>query len=227
MAARSPNDQKVNHMTELIHPAFHAALIAAKDRVRDNSAEGAEWTGRWTSNYLNQAIFEDRWTDIHRDSMGAQYCADFLCILGSFEGGDLRLPDLDLNIEWLPNACCMFDGRTFSHEVLKWSGQKRICLVNYIWESSMNDLGVELPSQAPRLSEIEERLRSTRGMFMLGASAGGNLTPLQQRRAWRQKQREKRVRAAEVTRTLVTRRRRVRRRAAARDMVFRFNVCSR
>jgi hypothetical protein len=165
LARRALNDQKVNHISQLIHPAFHTALAAAKDRVRDNSAEGAEWASRWTSDYLNQAIFENRWTQIHRDSAGAQYCADFLSILGDFEGGDLRFPDLDLNFEWLPNACCMFDGRTFSHEVLEWTGVKRICLVNYIWESSMNDLGVELPSRAPRLSEIEQRLRAERGTF--------------------------------------------------------------
>jgi hypothetical protein len=165
MATRSLNDQKVNHMTKLIHPVFHAALTTAKDRVRDNSAEGAEWASQWSSDYLNQAIFENRWTQIHRDSSGAQYCADFLSILGSFEGGDLHLPDLNLTLEWRPNACCMFDGRTFSHEVLKWTGEKRICLVNYIWESSMNDLGVVLPRQAPRLAEIKERLQAERGMF--------------------------------------------------------------
>jgi hypothetical protein len=166
LSARSINDGKVNHMTRIIHPTFHTALCQAKAQVRAKSKEGAEWADQWTIDYLNQAIFENRQTRLHRDSRGAQYCADFLSILGEFTGGDLFLPDLNIHLEWLPNAACMFDGRTFAHEVLPWQGKRRLCMVNYIWKTSMDDLSVDLPHQAPKLSEIQSRVKEERGEIL-------------------------------------------------------------
>ncbi|KAG8690544.1 hypothetical protein FRC11_010856 [Ceratobasidium sp. 423] len=174
LSERALNDGKINHMTKLIHPAFHKTLVEAKERVRTHSTEGATWAEYWTSDYLNQAIFENRQTPLHRDSRGAHYCADFLYILGDFKDGDLFLPDLNLKLEWLPNSACMFDGRTFAHEVMPWSGERRLCLVNYIWKTSLDNLQVELPTKAPSLSEIKTRVaqeRATRAVK--GRSAGG------------------------------------------------------
>ncbi|KEP45252.1 hypothetical protein V565_296940, partial [Rhizoctonia solani 123E] len=162
LADRALNDGKINHITQLIHPAFYNALAAAKLRVKERSAEGEIWASQWTSQYLNQAIFENRQTALHRDSNGAPYCADFLYLLGEFKGGDLFLPDLNLRIEWLPNCALMFDGRIFAHEVLPWEGERRLCLVNYIWKTSLDDLEVELPEEAPQLAGILQRVRDQR-----------------------------------------------------------------
>ena len=142
---------------------YHESLVEAKIRVGQQSTEGAKWVAKWSSDYLNQAIFENRQTPLHRDGRGARYCADFLSILGNFTGGDLFLPDLNIKLEWLPNSACMFDGRTFAHEVMPWTGEKRLCLVNYIWKSSLLDLGVPLPVKAPALSEIVSRVEQERG----------------------------------------------------------------
>ncbi|KAG8690846.1 hypothetical protein FRC11_008721 [Ceratobasidium sp. 423] len=167
--ARALNDGKINHMTKIIHESFHAALIEAKDCIRVKSLEAAGWMDQWTTNYLSQAIFENRQTGLHRDSRGSPYCADFLYILGDFQGGDLFLPDLNIKIEWLPNAACMFDGRTFAHEVLPWKGSRRLCMVNYIWKTAMDDLGVKLPKQAPKLSEILSRVKEDRAARKAGS----------------------------------------------------------
>ncbi|KAG9098872.1 hypothetical protein FS749_002740 [Ceratobasidium sp. UAMH 11750] len=160
---RTATDLKVNHMVDLINPVLNSALVEAKDKVAERSEEGASWVKSWSSNFLNQAIYENRQTKLHRDANGAPYCAEFLTLLGDFTGGDLFLPDINLTLEWLPNSACMFDGRTFAHEVRPWQGTRRICLVNYIWETSMNDLKVKLPERAPKLEEIKAQLEKAKG----------------------------------------------------------------
>lgn len=159
---RADNDYKVNHMAQLLHPTLHDAVELAKTRISAKREESARWVSRWHSVFPGLAVMENRTTGIHRDDNGAFFCADFLYLLGSFVGGDLCLPDLDLRLEWLPGVACMFDGRTFSHEVARWEGTRRLCFSHYLWKTSMRDLKVTLPDSAPDLAGITGRVQRLR-----------------------------------------------------------------
>ncbi|KAG9096013.1 hypothetical protein FS749_009276 [Ceratobasidium sp. UAMH 11750] len=160
-----PNEHKVNHLVSVVSPQLYDALDKAKTAVAERSEEGRSWVESWPSVFPNHGIMENRQTALHRDGNGAHYCADFLSLLGDFQGGDLVLPELNLSLEWLPNTACMFDGRTFSHEVEPWTGVRRICTVRYLWKTSLRDLGVSPPTSAPTIAGIRGRVREGKGVL--------------------------------------------------------------
>lgn len=156
---RAENDYKVNHVARLLHPALYDAVLQAKKTISGRGEESARWASQWHSEFPAIALMENRTTKEHRDDSGVFFCADFLYLLGSFVGGDLCLPDLNLRLEWVPGAACMFDGRTFTHSVRQWKGSRRLCFSHYLWKTSMEDLKVTLPDCAPDLAGITERVK--------------------------------------------------------------------
>ncbi|KAF8595302.1 hypothetical protein BDV93DRAFT_611468 [Ceratobasidium sp. AG-I] len=159
---RKLNDMKINDMVSLIYRELHAALSAAMDKLKAKTGGTGEWANSWHSIYPCMAIVEDRKTQLHADSNGSPRAAEFLTTLGDFSGGELHLPELKLTLDWGPNTACMFDGRSFQHGVLAYRGARRICLVGYLWKSSMNMLGVTLPQTVPSLLDLRAQANAAR-----------------------------------------------------------------
>lgn len=158
-------------MVSLVYRELHAALKTAMDRLKARPDGAGEWANSWHSIYPCMAIVENRQTKLHNDSNGAPRAAEFLTTLGDFSGGELHLPGLKLKLDWTPNTACMFDGRSFSHEVLAFQGPRRLCLIGYLWKSSMERLEVQLPQAVPTLEDLRAQAKHARGTEVSHGSA--------------------------------------------------------
>lgn len=127
----------------------------AREQFESRGGTG-DWLDHWHALFPGLAIIKNRQTQLHRDKRGAQYAGDFLSVFGDFVGGDLSLPDLNLDFEWTSGAACFFDGRTFSHEVKSWEGSLRLCLVSYLWKTSMDALNVTMPLQSMTYGRLQQ-----------------------------------------------------------------------
>lgn len=154
LRVRRPQDEKINDILELLNPRLVKMLNRAREEFGQQGGRG-KWLDHWNGLFPGLAIIQNRQTAVHRDKNGAQYAGDFLSVFGDFRGGDLALPDLNLGLEWIAGAACFFDGRTFLHKVEPWKGSMRLCLVSYLWKTSMTALGIGVPSQAMTYEQLK------------------------------------------------------------------------
>jgi hypothetical protein len=155
-------NHQVDHLIQMLHPALGHSLSKLQKLIIEQGSECSQvLENDWSSPYPCAGFGFNRTTSIHRDSKGLRNGLEVLFLLGEFEGGKLRLQDLNMELEWLPRFLCVFDGHTFSHEVAEWSGGQRTCFIYFCRATTFQTLGAPVVLPAARLGTMKPALRSS------------------------------------------------------------------
>lgn len=141
-----PEDGNVFHqLKKLRHSAFGACteisrfffqildpdLLQKYIRVADEVAK-LDYiqfqTRRSNEPFLMRALLVNLMTYEHKDTGDWHYGFAFLMPVGDFNGGDLVLRELGLQIEAPPGFLQMFRGRELRHSITKWTGRRFVCV---------------------------------------------------------------------------------------------------
>lgn len=153
-------NHQIRHLVEMISPCLGRALQTLRDRVVNLGSEcSTALENIWTSQYMCQGIAFNRKTLLHRDNKGFRNTLEALYLVGTFNPGHLKLPDLNLELEWGPRDFCMFDGYTFAHEASDWTGEGRVCFISFCRASTFKGLGVPVQVPCPKTADIPRILR--------------------------------------------------------------------
>ncbi|KAG9102287.1 hypothetical protein FS749_009627 [Ceratobasidium sp. UAMH 11750] len=153
---KSMLDQRINDLVRRLHPAFYDLLLELRQRLSDSDIPPPVLWDVWSSIFAFQAVGFNRQTRMHRDSAGMEGGLDLLFLLGDFEGGDLEVQDLGLEVDWLPGDLCAFDGKIFSHGIKSWRGQKRRCFIYFVHRNVLKHFGLPTTLPFPLVSELLE-----------------------------------------------------------------------
>ncbi|ROV88738.1 hypothetical protein VMCG_10062 [Cytospora schulzeri] len=85
-------------------------------------------TRRSAEPFVMRALLVNLMTNEHKDTGDWRHGYAFLLPLGDFEGGDLVLRELGLQIQSPPGCCQMFRGRELRHSITKWTGRRFVCV---------------------------------------------------------------------------------------------------
>lgn len=154
-AWKSPLDTRINNVVKWWFPQFHGLLTSCKEEVIKSVQPPAELLQKWQSDFSHLAIGINRTTHKHRDCGGVTHGIDFLLLTGNMtSGGELYLQDLNLTVEWKPGAACAFDGKLFTHEVLEWDGDSRVCFIYFAKRNVFEHFDLPLPLTPPHISAV-------------------------------------------------------------------------
>lgn len=82
--------------------------------------------------FEGRSIIFNRMTPLHPDKSDLKGGWAFMVALGDFKsGGDLRVPKLNLEMQYLPGDLIAIRGRLLPHEVLAWDKGQRISIVHF------------------------------------------------------------------------------------------------
>ncbi|KDN35630.1 hypothetical protein RSAG8_11425, partial [Rhizoctonia solani AG-8 WAC10335] len=149
-------DRQIAYLTDIIHRplgesmrAVRAAMTAIKGPTGDILEHG------WTSAFPCFAVGMNRASAMHRDSKGLSAGMDIIGVLGTFtSGGQLILPDLNLEVEWTPGCLAAFDGYDLRHLVERWDGGCRVALISFCRSSTWRGLKLTDNIPRPNLSQV-------------------------------------------------------------------------
>jgi hypothetical protein len=152
----SPIEQSLDSLFATISPKLHQAVSQAMDKVKWNQlqigskswnqSEIAEVARSWPGAMPGISVISNRATLCHLDINGHKEWYDFLVAAGTYTGCWLRLPDLDLRLEYLPGTVVALNGRILRHEVVEWDGGDRVCYAHWVRPSLLRALSVNFPS---------------------------------------------------------------------------------
>lgn len=75
-----------------------------------------------------RALLVNLMTNEHKDTGDWRHGYAFLLPLGDFEGGDLLLRELELQVQSPPGCCQVFRGRELRHSITRWTGRRFVCV---------------------------------------------------------------------------------------------------
>lgn len=118
---------------EVLDPGLLQQYVRVADEVRklDSISFG---TRRSDEPFAMRALLVNLMTNEHKDTGEWRHGFAFLTPLGDFEGGDLVLRELDLQVQSPPGCCQMFRGRELRHSITRWTG-RRFVVVNVTHEA--------------------------------------------------------------------------------------------
>ncbi|CUA74728.1 hypothetical protein RSOLAG22IIIB_11443 [Rhizoctonia solani] len=153
-------DRQVTYLTNIIHQPLaesmgkvRASMKAIKGPTGDILEHG------WTSAFPCLGLGMNRASGIHRDSKGLSAGMDVIGVFGTFtSGGQLWLPDLNLEVEWTPGCLAAFDGYDLRHMVRRWDGGCRVALISFCRSSTWRGLKLSTSIPRPTLSQVQGQL---------------------------------------------------------------------
>jgi hypothetical protein len=112
---------------QILDPALLQQYIRVADEVSE--LESIPFgTRRSGEPFVMRALLVNFMTNEHKDTGDWRHGYAFLLPLGEFEGGDLVLRELGLQIQSPPGCCQMFRGRELRHSITKWTGRRFVCV---------------------------------------------------------------------------------------------------
>lgn len=112
---------------QILDPALLQQYISVADEV--NKLESIPFgTRRSGEPFVMRALLVNLMTNEHKDTGDWRHGYAFLLPLGDFEGGDLLLRELGLQIQSPPGCCQIFRGRELRHSITKWTGRRFVCV---------------------------------------------------------------------------------------------------
>jgi hypothetical protein len=142
---KAPSDDRIAHLLSLAYPQLIVVLKSLKNELCKQPSPICDIMKHWNSPFPAMCIAFDRTTGRHRDKNGCFHGVDVMYPLGDFSGGDFCLPELGITFKWTPGCFAAVDGRTFTHEVMDWSGKERICVIHFIRRFILDHLEVLYP----------------------------------------------------------------------------------
>lgn len=91
-----------------------------------------------------RAIIFNRRSGRHRDKGDAPLAWAFLIVLGDFVNGNMVFEDVNLKTRYLPGDVVLMRGNVLWHEVERYMGLERICMVLFSHGSIANELGTPI-----------------------------------------------------------------------------------
>ena len=121
-----------NLILHLTCPDLHQAGVSALDEIflGKNMHREYDNISLWPSCFTGMQVIVNRTTPRHRDKGGSPTLYDLLVSAGTHTTAKFKLPEIGLELSYLPGAVVILCGRVFLHEVEDWEGGERICVAH-------------------------------------------------------------------------------------------------
>jgi len=104
----------------------------------------AQITGAWPTAASGVSVIANRASVCHVDTKGSKEWYDFLLTAGTYKECGFCLPDLQLQLKYLPGTVVALNGRILRHEVLEWKGGDRVCYAHWTRPNVLEALSTQL-----------------------------------------------------------------------------------
>jgi hypothetical protein len=157
-------DRTVAYLTGIIHRSLAESMKKVQDTIKTiKGPTGDILEHGWSSIFPCFAVGMNRASGMHRDSKGLSAGMDIIGVFGTFtSGGQLWLPDLNLEVEWTPGCLAAFDGYDLRHMVRRWDGGCRVALISFCRSSTWRGLGLSTRISRPELLQVQNDLEAAR-----------------------------------------------------------------
>jgi hypothetical protein len=164
LEAKRLYDRAIAYLTDIIHISLADSMRTLRATMKSIGGPISDILEHgWTSAFPCFGIGMNRTSKLHRDSKGLSGGMDVIGVLGTFHsGGKLKLPDLNLEVEWVPGCVAAFDGYDLRHLVEPWEGGSRVALISFCRRSTWIGLGLNPHVSRPTLPEVEQQLNTAR-----------------------------------------------------------------
>lgn len=127
---------KVNNFLSFLDPRFHKGLDNLKKTTRKLFPDVKVFADIDELLMEGRSLIYNRKTSFHVDSRDLLNGWQILIAGGHFtQGGSVLIPALGLRMRLLPGDMVALRGRVLGHEIEKWYGGQRICMVNFTHHS--------------------------------------------------------------------------------------------
>lgn len=132
MTKISEVEKLCNLVLHLTCPDLHKAGISALEEVQAGKNMHREYNSidLWPSCFTGMQIIVNRITPPHRDKGGSPPLYDLLVSAGTHTTAKFILPEIGLELSYLPGSIVVLCGRIFLHKVPGWEGGERICVAH-------------------------------------------------------------------------------------------------
>ncbi|KAG9099556.1 hypothetical protein FRC06_005159 [Ceratobasidium sp. 370] len=155
-------NRKLGYLTGIIHSSLSESMQELRDHMSAvTGPTSVALQNGWTSAFPCVGVAVNRTCPLHRDTKGIRGAMDVIGVLGTFvHGGELGLPDVDVEVEWTPGCVGAFDGYDFRHQVKPWGDGTRVALISFCRKSTWKGLKLDSTVTRPTLPEVKARLKS-------------------------------------------------------------------
>jgi hypothetical protein len=167
----APVEQLLDKLFKTISPKLHEAVsevmkkvawdqlqIGSKAWAQDKIAEMARG---WPSSMPGISVISNRASICHLDVNGHKEWYDFLVAAGTYKQCWFRLPDLGLELQYLPGTLVALNGRILRHEVVEWDGGDRVCYAHWVRPTLLRALSVNFPSWVTQSEYVDTWIKSS------------------------------------------------------------------
>ena len=109
-------------------------------------SEIAEVARCWPGAMPGISVISNHASICHLDINGHNEWYDILATAGTYKGCWFCLPDLDLQLEYLPGTVVALNGCILRREVVEWDGEDRVCYAHWVRPTLLHALSVNFPS---------------------------------------------------------------------------------
>ena len=155
MKTIAPVEQLLAKVFSMVSPKLHQAVVEVMLKVRwDDLQIGSqawardqivETAWKWPGATPGISVISNHATMCHMDIKGHKEWYDLLVAAGTYEECWFHLPDLDLDLKYLPGTIVAFNGRFLRHEVVEWKGGDRVCYAHWVRPTLLRALSIDLP----------------------------------------------------------------------------------
>jgi Oxygenase domain of the 2OGFeDO superfamily len=137
-----------NTILLLTCPELHDTGMKALDKVRAGKNMHREYNNveLWPSCFTGMQVIVNRTTPSHRDKGGSPPLFDLLVSAGTHTSAKFILPEIGLELSYLPGAVVILCGRIFLHKVPGWDGGERICVAHMMKDNVHDRQDIARPS---------------------------------------------------------------------------------
>lgn len=116
--------EAVSFFFRLLEPELFAEYVAIVEQVRNFNKFAHFETRKTQEPFAMRALLVNLMTNEHKDHGDWQCGLAGLTVSGSFQGGDLLLRDLGIQIQCPPGSLQLLRGRELRHSITKYSGRR-------------------------------------------------------------------------------------------------------
>lgn len=116
--------EAVSFIFKLLEPEMFAEYVAIVEQVRNFNKFAHFETRNSQEPFAMRALLVNLMTNEHKDHGDWQCGLAGLTVSGSFQGGDLLLRDLGIQVECRPGSVQLLRGRELRHSITRYSGRR-------------------------------------------------------------------------------------------------------
>lgn len=157
----APVERLLDRLFGMISPQLHSAVLEVMEKVIwDQPPVGSESWSRdnilqvarcWPGATPGISVVSNRASICHLDVNGYKRWYDLLVSAGTHTRCWFRLPDLNLDMKYLPGTVIALNGRILRHEVVEWEGGDRVCYAHWVRPTLLHTLSIPFPSWVTQL----------------------------------------------------------------------------